>query len=159
VPDEGYEVVHAILRPRLPLAQGYAFIESYLKHLGRPVQALCGMELRVPAQMSFDAFRTFNAPYVEQLRKWSLVDGSYSPVCRTNVAPGLNAPKEACVHAFSYTVPSASKALTFCISGTADIDPRGKIVADGDTSPAGMKKKLEFCIEVIGNRLAELSWE
>jgi hypothetical protein len=159
VPDEGYEVVHAILRPRLPLAQGYAFIEGYLKHLGRPVQALCGMELRVPAQMSFDAFRTFNAPYVEQLRKWSLVDGSYSSVCRTNVAPGLNAPKEACVHAFSYTVPSVSKALTFCISGTADIDPRGKIVADGDTSPAGVKKKLEFCIEVIGNRLAELELE
>lgn len=159
LPNEGYEVVHAMLRPWLPLAQGYAYIESYLKRLGRPVQALCGMELRVPAPMTFDAFRTFNAPYVEQLRKWDLVSGNYSAVCRTNVAPALNPPREPCVHAFSYVVPAAGKANTFCISGTADIDPRGKIVAEGDTSPAGMKKKLEFCIEVIGNRLAELQLE
>jgi hypothetical protein len=159
LPGEGYEVVHAILRPSLPLAQGYTFIESYLKNLGRPVQALCGMELRVPAQMTFDAFRTFNAPYVEQLRKWDLMSGNYSAVCRTNVAPVLNPPKQACVHAFSYVVPAAGKRFTFCVSGTADIDPRGKIVADGDTSPTGMKKKLEFVIEVIGNRLAEMELE
>lgn len=159
LPGEGYEVVHAILRPWLPLAQGYAFIEGYLKNLGRPVQALCGMELRVPAPMTFDAFRAFNAPYVEQLRKWDLMSGNYSAVCRTNVAPGLNPPKQACVHAFSYVVPAAGKGITFCVSGTADIDPRGKIVAEGDTSAAGMKKKLEFVIEVIGNRLAEMDLE
>src|SRR4249920_3257238 len=60
-PDEGFEVVHAILRTRLPLADGYAFIESHLRKLGLPIQGLCGMELRVPAAMTFEAFREFNA--------------------------------------------------------------------------------------------------
>jgi hypothetical protein len=90
LPDEGHEVVHALLNPWPPLAAGYAFIENYLRTLGLPVQALCGMELRVPQQMTFDAFRVFNAPYIEQLRKWDLVRGNYSAVCRTNVAPGTN---------------------------------------------------------------------
>src|SRR6478736_5589207 len=48
-PDEGFEVIHAILRPYLPLADGYAFVEAHLHKIGLPVQALCGMELRVPA--------------------------------------------------------------------------------------------------------------
>jgi len=78
LPMEGYEVIHAILRTALPLAQGYVFVERYLKDAGLAVQALCGMELRVPAPMTLDAFRTFNIPYVEQLRKWDLVAGNYS---------------------------------------------------------------------------------
>jgi hypothetical protein len=159
VPDDGHQVVHAILRRWLPLAQGFAFVESYLSALGLPVQALCGMELRVPAAMTFDAFRSFNVPYVEQLRKWDLTVGSYSAVCRTNVAPALGPPQEACVHAFSYVAPGATKAPTFCVSGTADITPQGKIVAEGSTSAAAMKEKLEFVIGVIGNRLAELELE
>jgi hypothetical protein len=156
LPDTGYEVVHAILTPQLPLASAYAFIESYLKSLGRPVQALCGMELRVPAQMTFDSFRTFNAAYVEQLDKWGLIGGRYSAVCRTNVVPAIDAPSQAVVHAFSYVSPAIGNSVTFCASGTADIDQRGKIVAEGETSPAAMKTKLEFVLGVIGNRLAEM---
>ena len=156
LPDEGHEVVHALLNPWLPLASGYAFIDTYLRTLGLPVQALCGMELRVPQQMTFDAFRAFNAPYIEQLRRWDLFSGNYSAVCRTNVAPGMNLPKEPSVHAFSYVAPAVRNSRTFCVSGTADIDPRGKIVAAGDVSPAGMKTKLEYVIGVIGGRLAEL---
>ena len=156
LPDEGYEVVHAILRPRLPLAMGYAFIENYLKNLERPIQALCGMELQAPAQMTFDAFRAFNAPYVAQLDKWGLIGGRYSAVCRTNVVPAIDAPSEAVVHAFSYVAPAIGNSVTFCVSGTADIDQRGKVVAEGKTSAAAMKKKLEFVLGVIGNRLAEM---
>lgn len=160
VPLEGFEVIHAILRPALPLAQGYAFVERYLKDAGLAVQSLCGMELRVPAPMTFDAFRAFNNPYVEQLRKWDLLAGNYSAVCRTNVAPGLNPPTQASLHAFSYVAPARHKGSTFCVSGTADIDPKGKVVAAGDTSAAGMAEKLEYVIGVIGGRLAELdlSW-
>lgn len=159
LPMEGFEVVHALLRPRLPLAQGYAFIEGYLKSLGLPIQAVCGMELRVPAPMTFEAFRTFNGPYVEQLRKWDLVLGNYSAVCRTNVAPALHPPSEGVVHAFSYVAPATGKALTFCVSGTADINPQGRVVAPGSTSPAAMKEKIQFVLQVIGDRLSEMGLE
>jgi hypothetical protein len=161
LPAEGYEVIHVILRPNLPLLQGYTFVEGYLKNLDLPVQAVCGMELRVPAQMTLDAFRTFNGPYVEQLRKWDLMVGNYSAVCRTNVAPGLDAPTQASLHAFIYVAPAGRKGSTFCVSGTADIDPKGKVVAERDTSAAGMTEKLKYVIDVIGGRLAELelSWD
>ncbi|PWT74790.1 MAG: hypothetical protein C5B46_03500 [Proteobacteria bacterium] len=159
VPLEGFEVVHALLRPWLPLAQGYRYIENYLQTLGLPIQALCGMELRVPAQMTFDAFRTFNGPYVEQLRKWDLVLGNYSAVCRTNVVPAFSPPGEPAVHAFSFVAAASGKATTFCVSGTADINPQGKVVAGGSTSPAAMKEKLQFVLQVIGDRLSEMGFE
>ena len=46
------------------------------------------------------------------------------------------------------------------MSGTADIDPRGKVIAAGDTSAAAITEKLKFVIHVIGGRLAQLdlSW-
>jgi hypothetical protein len=160
IPLAGHEIVHALVSPWVPLKDGYGFIESYLKSIGRPVQALCGMELRSPQQMTLEGFRTFNAPYVEQLTKWDLLLGRYSAVCRTNVVPARDAPKEASLHAFSYCVPSDYQGVTFCISGTADIDQRGKIVAEGDVSSAGMKQRLQYCVDVITERLAqlELAW-
>jgi len=159
LPDEGFEVIHAILRPYLPLADGYAFVEAHLHKIGLPVQALCGMELRVPAAMTFDAFRAFNAPYIAQLDKWELINGNYSAICRTNVAPALNAPREAVLHAFSYVAPASANSSTFCVSGTADIDNRGKIVAAGDTSVSGMRDKLKYVIDVITTLLAEMELE
>ena len=159
LPDEGFEVIHAIVRPQLPLADGYAFIEGYLHKLGLPIQALCGMELRVPAAMTFEAFRAFNAPYVAQLDKWELLNGNYSAVCRTNVAPALNPPHEAALHAFSYVAAASGNSSTFLVSGTADIDARGKIVAAGDTSVSGMRDKLKYVIDVITTRLAEMELE
>ena len=154
---EGHEIVHALMKPWIPLKDAWGFIEAYLKGLGRPVQALCGMELRIPQQLSSDAFRTFNGPYVEQLEKWELLLGRYSAVCRTNVAPARDVPKEPSVHAFSYCIPSRHNGTTFCLSGAADIDARGKPVAEGDVSPAGMKKRIAHCLEVITGRLAEIA--
>jgi hypothetical protein len=112
------------------------------------------MELRSPKNDLRSV--AFNAPYIEQLTKWDLMLGRYSAVCRTNVVPARDAPKEPSLHAFSYCVPSNYQGITFCISGTADIDQRGKVVAEGDVSPAGMKQRLQYCVDVITERLAEL---
>lgn len=158
-PLEGYEVVHALFRPWVPLARAWGTIEAHLKSLGRPVQALCGMELRTPEQLTVEGFRNFNAPYIEELRKRELILGRYSAVCRTNVVPMIDAPKEPMVHAFSYTIASTSKVRTFCVSGTADINERGKIVAEGDVSPAGMRLRMQHCVDVITERLAQLELE
>ena len=55
VPDPGYEVVRVELQHWLPLEQAYAFIESHLKNLDRPVQAFCGIELRIRSNKSESA--------------------------------------------------------------------------------------------------------
>lgn len=160
VPLEGHEIVHALIRPWMPLQDAWGFIEAHLKSQGRPVKALCGMELRIPKQLTFDEFRAFNQPYVDQLIKWDLLIGRYSAVCRTNVAPAVGIPAEPSVHAFSYCIPSATKAVTFCVSGAADLDARGRPVAEGDVSPAGMKRRLQHVVDAITGRLAEveLDW-
>lgn len=160
VPMEGHEIVHVLLQPWIPLEAAWGFIESYLKSLGRPVQALCGMELRIPRQLTLDDFRAFNRPYAEQLTKWNLLLGPYSAVCRTNVVPARDAPVQPVVHAFSCCVPSGTGGTTFCVSGAADIDARGQIIAAGDVSPVGMRQRLQYCVEVITKRLEmlELDW-
>lgn len=154
---EGHEIVHALIKPWMPLKDAWGFIEAHLKSLGRPVKALCGMELRIPKQLTFDGFKAFNQPYVEQLQKWDLLIGRYSAVCRTNVAPAVGAPAEPSVHAFSYCVPSTAQGLTFCVSGAADLDGRGRPVAEGDVSAAGMKRRLLHVVETITGRLAEIA--
>jgi hypothetical protein len=160
LPLPGYEIQHVLLNPWVPLSSGWEVVGDFLRNASLPVKALCGMELRVPKQFTFDGFRAFNAPYIEQLRKWGLIYGEYSAVSRTNVAPGLNAPRVPSLHAFSYALPSEYRGVTFCVSGTADLDPAGKIVEQGNVSREGMKLKLRYVIDVISDRLSKLgvSW-
>jgi hypothetical protein len=161
VPYEGFEVVRVLLRPWIPLGQAYVFIEKHLKSAGRPVQAFCGIELRVPAPLTFSQWSAFNIPYLNQLREWGLIFGDQSGVCRSNIALALRAPDVMSVCAFSYTAPTTEKVKTFFLSGTADIDSSGKIIAEGDTTPAAMQKRARFTIETVGATLGKLNvgWE
>jgi hypothetical protein len=159
VPDQGFEVVRVELQPWLPLEQAYAFVESYLKGIGRPVQAFCGIELRVTAPLTFDKWSNFNVPYLEQMRKWGLMFGDYSCVCRSNIALDVHPPATTSMCAFSYTVATA-KGATFLLSGQADIESDGKIIAEGDSGPAAMQKRARFTIDAVGESLQKLrlSW-
>ncbi len=161
VPHEGYEIVRVLLRPWIPLDQAYAFIEKYMKRVGRPVQAFCGIELRVPAPLTFDQWSTFNVPYLKTLREWGLLFGDQSGVCRSNIALAIGAPASTSVCAFSYTVPTSERIPTFFLSGQADIDSGGKIIAAGDTGPEAMQKRARFTIDTVGATLAKLGagWE
>lgn len=161
IPYEGYEVVRVLLRPWIPLERGYSFIESYLKRVGRPVQAFCGIELRVPAPLALSDWSSFNVPYLEQLHKWGLIFGDYSGVCRSNIALALHPPATASLCAFTYTAPTSAKGKTFFLSGQADIDASGKVIAEGDTGPAAMQKRARYTIDTVGATLAKLgvSWQ
>ena len=76
----GFEIVHAVFKPWVPLEVGYAAIASHLESVGRPLQALCGMELRLPRQLSVEEFQAFNGPYVERLVRWGLMVEGRVPV-------------------------------------------------------------------------------
>jgi hypothetical protein len=155
VAREGFEIVHAVLKPWLPLDQGYALIERHLGVLGRPMRALCGMELRLPRQLSMDEFRAFNQPYVQRLIEWGLLVEGRNPVSRTNVAPAVEPPEVPSLHGFSYTMRSGAPITTFVMSGITEIGPGGPVAA-GDTSLAGMREKMTFVIRAVTNRLREL---
>jgi hypothetical protein len=166
----GFEIVHAALRPFVSLARGFELVEGHLNELGRPIDALCAMHLRIPQPLTMKGFEEFNRPYVERLHSWGLeVDGA-NPVARTNVAFEVRPVPEAMLAGFYYTDRSASKiadakSATFVLSGAAEmrVDQDGKreLVASGDTSADGIRRKLECVIEALSGHLRELnlSWD
>lgn len=158
VAEPGFAIVHALLSRWLPLEQGYDLVERHLQSIGRPMQALCGMQLRLPGQLSIEDFTAFNAPYVARLERWGVVKDRANPVSRTNVAPAQASPAEASLHAFTYTIPHDGKARTFTMSGMTERGPGGNVVAQGDDSPEGMREKFAYVLGSVGDRLAELGF-
>ena len=54
--DAGYEVVHVRLQRPIALNAGFTLVKQHLAANGRPVNALCGMELRSPRPFTFQGF-------------------------------------------------------------------------------------------------------
>lgn len=155
----GFAIVHAAFRPGVPLAGGYERVERHLRDLGRPLQALCGMQLRIPRPFSREGFEEFNRPYIEKLRGWGLeVDGA-NPITRTNVAPEVSSVSEPMLAGFFYTTSVTRDIPGWVLSGVPEIASRDgavKIVAPGDTSPEGLKRKVLCILDVLTRHLAEL---
>ena len=158
----GHAIVRAQCSDLLPLADGFARIDAYLRAAGRPRQALCALELRIPTPLSFDGFAALNTGYREVLAAWDLLLDGDNPIARTNVAPALAAPQAASVFAFSYTVPIADAPVpTFVVAGAGDLSDQAQlhadaIVAPGDVSPAGLILKAQTVMQVMSARLHAL---
>ncbi len=155
VASPGYEVVHAVFHPLPPLENGYALVEQRLASLKRPMHALCGMELRIPEALSFEAFDEFNKPYIEKLKQWNVYVDGINPVARTNVAIEASPVAVPSLYGFSYTVPSSENGKTFVTAGAAEVRSGRDIVSQGDTSAAGMREKAKFVLGVMSGRLQE----
>jgi hypothetical protein len=160
----GFAIERARFRRPVPLMQGFERIAAHLKGLGCPLTALCAAELRSPKPFSFTGFGEFNKGYVAVLQQWNIYRGNLNPVARSNVAPETGAPTEPCFYAFSYTVPSDA-ARSFVVAGSGEWPEGGRfpedIVARGDTSPPGMRKKAEFVLGKMEQRmkgLGGLTW-
>jgi hypothetical protein len=160
VATPGHEIVHATLVKPVPWRDGFARIERHLADLGRPKTALCGIELRSPAQFTFEGFNQFNEGYRSLLRDWDILLGDENPIPRTNVAPVASEPSEPCLYAFAYTVPGSTPAPTFIVAGAGEMGDRSRgaegIVRHGDTSPDGMREKARFVMGIMKDRLAGL---
>jgi hypothetical protein len=160
----GYEIVHAVFHSQPPLDQGFDLVEQHLKSLGRPLQALCGMELRIPEPLSIDAFVAFNEPYIEKLKSWDVFLGELNPVARTNVALEPNRVGRPVVHGFSYTIESARSEPTLVAAGAGEVKSsrlaESEIVRHGDTSTQGLAEKAAAVLDILSKRLAgmEADW-
>jgi len=156
----GYEVVHAVLLQRMPWREGFDLVESHLKSVGRPRQALCAMELRSPEPFTAEGFAAFNKLYTAILVDWGIMSGDDNPVARTNVAPVVAPPEDECLHAFSYTVESDTDAPTFIVAGAGDVIRQQlgapKIVREGETSADAMREKAALVMSVMQARLEGL---
>ncbi len=156
VADAGYEIVRATLERPVPWRQGFELIDGHLKALGRPRQALCGLELRCAAPYTQEGFVEFNIRYGEVLSEWGLYEGKVGTgsTARTNIAPAYSAPAEQVMVAFAYTVPSSTSRPTFVLSGT----PAG--VRRGEASADAIREQVAWMVNTLEERLKELgvSW-
>ncbi len=156
----GYEIVHVTLATPLPWRDGFTRIDHHLREHGRSRTALCGIELRSPAQFTFDGFAKFNEGYRALLGDWGLLVGDDNPIPRTNVAPVAAAPGEPSLYAFAYTAPGTTPSPTFIVAGAGEMGDRARgadgIVRHGDTSPDGMREKARFVVGTMQDRLRAL---
>ena len=159
--EAGFEIVHVGLSQYVPLRAGFHTVEAQLRKAGRPLQAICGMELRSPKPFSFTGFHEFNAGYVDVLKQWDVLVDGINPIARTNVAPAINPPAEPALYGFSYTVRSSAKRKTFVVAGAGEL-PEGSldphdVVRPGESSPAAIQEKMRFVIGLMEGRLKGLS--
>jgi hypothetical protein len=165
VASPGSAIERACFPRCLPLADGFEAAHTALMHLGRPLAALCGFDLRLPAARRVEDFVAFNGDYLERLRSWEILDGDDSPLARTNVAPIRGGVSEPGVLGFSYTVERESPARTFVVSGVPEVpdDASGPddVVRLGESTPDALRVKLEFVTKLLKGRLAalETEWE
>ena len=162
----GYEIVHVIMRNPPPYRKGFDFIDGHLKALGRPRQALCAIQLRIPRPFSFEGFAEFNRGYLDILSEWDLPVDGVNPIARTNVSPEIRPPEEAVLYAFSYTVPvdTGGAPSTFIIAGAGELRDGNLssdyIVKAGDTSTGAIREKVKFVMGIMQARLSglQMNW-
>src|ERR1700732_3740491 len=86
VANEGFEIVHAVTIPVIKLDDGYDVIERHMRDAGRPLNAVCGMELRIPMPLTPAGFEEFNRGYLKRLAAWGVhLDGN-NPIARPTLA-------------------------------------------------------------------------
>jgi hypothetical protein len=160
IADEGYEIVHARFLQPVALSTGFDRVKQHLAAIDRPLQALCGMELRSPKPFTFAGFSDFNKSYVRVLSDWGIVADGVNPVARTNVAPEIGAPAAPSLYGFSYTVPSTTKMKTFVVAGGGEL-PEGSldphdVVRRGEESTDALREKVRFVMGLMTGRLKGL---
>jgi hypothetical protein len=106
-------------------------------------------------------FMAFNQTYIEQMRKLDVLVKGQMPLTRSNlVVPGTDAAHR--IHAFTYTVPatpSTSGRPMFVVAGIPEVRfaaPTPEIVAENDSSLAGLREKTVFVLESIERLLADV---
>ncbi len=160
VASPGATIHRAVLTNPVLLPEGYDAVRRFLDGIGRPLAALCGFDLLLPAARSLEDFLAFNGDYLAQLDAWELLRDGSSPLARTNVAPTSGAPPRPAVRGFSYTVDDDSAVKTFVVSGVPEVpdNPTGPqdIIRLGETSADALMEKLRFVIGAVADRVVAL---
>jgi hypothetical protein len=160
IASPGMTIERGVFAEPILLAEGFEQVRRYLDRVGRPVEALCGFDLRLPTARALADFLAFNGEYLALLDAWGLLKDGSSPLARTNVAPVSGAPSRPAVLAFSYTVDSPSVGDTFVVSGAAEVpdDATGPqdVVRLGESTADALLEKLRFVVGVVADRVGAL---
>lgn len=160
----GYGVVRAVLATPVSLENSFSWITVYLASLGRPLAALCGVELHIPEPLTFAAFAAMNEYYTILLHEHDLLLQGHNPITRTTIAPAVSAPPAPSLHAFTFTVPTHISRPGFVTAGNGELqsksDGSNLIISKGDLSTSGMGKKASYVLNELARTIQLLgaSW-
>lgn len=171
IADEGFEIVRTRLRQPRSLIVGLQEIGRRLAEAGRPIHALCGLELRSPRVPTPPEFAAFNQMYMERFAGMGLLVDGRSPVTRTNVVSAVPEPS---IYAYSHTVPltrredarpsfvlSAMPEVRNLASAAVGAEPPD-FVASADTTAGGaltldgLRRKTDFILTALDETLRKL---
>jgi hypothetical protein len=162
----GFAIVRRQFSRLVPIDAGFDAIATHLAAVGRPRPALCALELRIPAPLSFDGFAALNRHYQARLNEWDLLLDGRNPIARTNVAPVAAAPAEPSLYAFCYTLPLTGALTSFVVAGAGDLADQADlrpeaIIRRGETSPDALLVKADVVMGVMSGRLDGLhaAWD
>jgi hypothetical protein len=159
--DPGFEIVRASFQPLARLVEGYGLIERHMREVGRPLNAICGTELRIPAPLTPAGFEEFNRGYLERLTAWGVLIDGVNPIARTNVASAVTTLIGPSLYGFYYTVSARHSARRgFVLAGAPEMatrpDGKRELVAAGDLSPDGIRRKTACVLDNLGKLLDEM---
>ena len=160
---DGFQIERVAFHDVVPLADGFAAIETFLRARGLPLTAFCACELRSPAAFSEEGFIAFNRHYCGTLERWGIMSGDKNPVARSNVCPEIDKPAAPGFHAFCFAHPVAGASGSFVISGSGEAEEghasyRERTIRLGDTSPDGLRAKGVYVLERMEQRMAALGF-
>ena len=158
----GHTIERAVLSAPVDLPAGYDRVEAHLRSIGRPMSALCGLELRMPASLPLAGFTAFNDGYLARLDQWGLLVDGVPGLARTNVCPRVGVDAAGIV-AWSYTVErgaGAGRSPSYVVSGVADLPGGGRypddIVRRGETTPDALREKAAAVVADVAARIGAL---
>ena len=165
IASAGFGLSHVVFREPVPLEDGFEAMRDYLAVVGRPMAAVCGIEVRINTPLTWDGFGQFNKGYIALLQQHGLhIDGK-APAVRTNVAPlpASIAPARPSIYAFTHAFPISTARANYIIAGQGETGkaPEGRparegIVRLGDISPDAMREKAAFCVAAAKDVLSRL---
>jgi len=154
----GNRLVRVRLQEPIPIETGLDLVACHLARLGRPLSALAGLELRAPSVMSRPQFSHFNENYLAALRARGFTADRTVPIARSNMVPQFDPPATHVLSAFTYAVPDESPQADgpdFLMSGRPEFD-ENHVVAPGDVSTDGMRRKANFVLMQLRQGVADL---
>lgn len=154
----GYRLERVRFLKPPPLHAGFKRAREVIENAGRPATALCACELRSPAPLAEDGFRSFNTIYCDILKEWGLLTGELNPVTRSNVCPMIARPAEPMLYAFTFIIREDDAAPSFQLGGSLEAPElagnlSAHVIRPGETGPEALRDKARWVLGEMETRL------